>query len=505
MIMKNVLLLFFILFVTSLMTKAQVIFNPATFEPGDSLAPGMSIVSIDGKNYLQVILDGWNSYLDVPEITLGTSQVAKCDFKYSLCAASDDTLDLSNINGVVQIMDTVNRVPNPWGAGTIPAATGISESPVSGSWAKLSMTVSSSMKKVHQIQFFGQQKLSWGPTVGDTLWIAKVQAVTTNPNVILDPREIDPTELPAGMSIANIDGTDYIQVILDGWNSNLYIKEFTLKSGMTATCKFKYSLCTASDDTLDLSNINAVVQLMDTVNRVPNPWGAGTIPSATGLSQSPVDGNLVALSNAMSADMKIVNEIQFFGQQKLSWGPTVGDTIWAGIIMLADKAKPSAPANLAATVDGSTVNLTWEASTDNATVTGYIVSQADVVLDTISALLLTVNDLANGSYTFKVTAMDNSGNLSAASTVEATVGVNSIENTDKQKLLVYPNPANSFLNILNAEVGTIANIYSISGELVLSGTVDNSRILDISSLQSGIYYIRLSNTNMNSEVKLIKK
>ncbi len=54
--------LLFVLFfsLSTIFSSAQVIFDPATY-PQDSLPAGMTIDSIDGKVYVQIILNGWNS------------------------------------------------------------------------------------------------------------------------------------------------------------------------------------------------------------------------------------------------------------------------------------------------------------------------------------------------------------------------------------------------------------------------------------------------------------
>jgi hypothetical protein len=129
----------------------------------------------------------------------------------------------------------------------------------------------------------------------------------------------------------------------------------------------------------------------------------------------------------------------------------------------------------------------------------------DVAIDTIAGLTLPVNGLADGSYTFKVVAVDSSGNKSAASSVAVSLPVVGIKVTEEQPITVYPNPANNILNIKNAQVGTVVNIYSISGQFVITNVINSDGTIDISSLQSGIYTLQLSNADATSVIKLIKK
>ena len=88
----------------------------------------------------------------------------------------------------------------------------------------------------------------------------------------------------------------------------------------------------------------------------------------------------------------------------------------------ADTTPPTVPTGLTAAVVGSsTVNLAWNASTDNVGVTGYTVYQGASVAGTTGSTTYTVGGLACGtSYSFSVDASDAAGNRSAKATVSAS-------------------------------------------------------------------------------------
>jgi fibronectin type 3 domain-containing protein len=96
----------------------------------------------------------------------------------------------------------------------------------------------------------------------------------------------------------------------------------------------------------------------------------------------------------------------------------------ATVMLLApDGEKPTAPANLLATVNGSDVDLTWDASSDNVEVTGYKVYRDGVLLDSISpATSYSDTGVPAGDHGYTVRAVDASGNLSDPSNT-ATVTV----------------------------------------------------------------------------------
>lgn len=198
---------------TVFVAKSQVIFDPATYDtvsmPLDST---MKIVDMDGTKYLQVVLQGYNSFINVPQVTLGTNQSAKVQIKYTL-GPETDSVDMSMVNATVQIMDTLDSVPNLYGAGNVPAYTGIQQNGVTGTFVSLSTGIDKRLPYVNKIQFYGQEKPSYGPTTGDTIWVGKIRASSADPNVIFDPREADTTALGPGMSIVSINDTTYLQVV----------------------------------------------------------------------------------------------------------------------------------------------------------------------------------------------------------------------------------------------------------------------------------------------------
>jgi hypothetical protein len=485
-------------------SKVKVVnpFDIRTFE-GD-VPEGASIVTIDGKKYLKVILNGWNSSFMVKPFNIREGYEATVEFKYARCQATADTLDISKINAVVQLMDTVNKVKNPWGEGMVPSSTGLSQSPASQSFKTITAKLSSSMKLVNQIQFFGQQTISWGPTSGDTIWVGMVSFKSTSP-IVLDPEQVD-IELPNWMKVVTLDGKKYFQVVLNGWNSTINIVPVPLKEGYSAQVEFKYARCQATADTLDLAKINAVVQVMDTVDKVKNPWGEGMVPSSTGLSQSPASATFKTVTTKLSNAMTLINQVQFFGQQTISWGPTVGDTLWFGKITLVDQTKPTAPANLNATVAGNDVTLTWDASTDNDGIAGYIVKQGDNILDTITKTTYKVVGLADGTYTFAVIAMDKSNNLSAESKVEGVVVGTSVENSSIVTLTIYPNPVTDVLYIRSADVIKNIAIYNVTGQLQRIMSLNtNTAAIHVADLNNGLYFIQVQTTSSIVTQRIIKK
>lgn len=84
---------------------------------------------------------------------------------------------------------------------------------------------------------------------------------------------------------------------------------------------------------------------------------------------------------------------------------------------IADTEAPSAPTNLVSTaITETSVSLSWESSTDNVGVTGYIIYEGGTEVATVTETSYDATGLtANTAYTYTVKAKDNAGNLSSTS------------------------------------------------------------------------------------------
>ena len=82
-----------------------------------------------------------------------------------------------------------------------------------------------------------------------------------------------------------------------------------------------------------------------------------------------------------------------------------------------------------------------------------------------------------------------------------------IKNISNEYFNIYPNPAHDriVINCVNNKKMNMA-IYNLFGELLIQAELNNSKnMIDINTLSSGIYIIKLSSINWSIKRKLIKK
>jgi hypothetical protein len=140
----------------------------------------------------------------------------------------------------------------------------------------------------------------------------------------------------------------------------------------------------------------------------PNSVGWTTANWATAWQTSHPDG--IYWYDCSSAHSQPLNANRKAYAAWYLWARLAG---WNGDSSAVDSAKPSAPANLAGTVDGTSVTLTWNASTDNTGVSGYYVCRNGARIATVAATTYTDTGLTNGTaYSYKVAAYDAAGNVS---------------------------------------------------------------------------------------------
>ena len=83
----------------------------------------------------------------------------------------------------------------------------------------------------------------------------------------------------------------------------------------------------------------------------------------------------------------------------------------------------------------------------------------------------------------------------------------SLEETDLNAIVIYPNPTDNilYINWPNSEQGTF-QLINISGEIIKSfNKIYPFNILDVSKYASGVYFLKINSAEIVTEIKFIKE
>lgn len=174
--------------------------------------------------------------------------------------------------------------------------------------------------------------------------------------------------------------------------------------------------------------------------------------------------------------------------------------------------------NLQASLQGSNLELTWNASAEN-NIIGYHVYKSTSEFGTytrltstpISALNYTDVAFSNTNHWYMIRAIK-SQITGSGSYLNPSIGISksatemlSIENFKKNSFSLYPNPANSIVTLeSNLEIKSIS-IYDLQGKLIFQKNNSISHF-NISNFENGIYLVKITSQNGDTNtIKLIKK
>lgn len=86
-------------------------------------------------------------------------------------------------------------------------------------------------------------------------------------------------------------------------------------------------------------------------------------------------------------------------------------------------------------------------------------------------------------------------------TIQTTIGIN--ENT-QSNLRIFPNPCTNMLNV-SAENYNKVELINLLGQVVYTNSINNFAEINVSNLNNGVYFVRLSGENGTTTQRFIKK
>jgi len=168
-------------------------------------------------------------------------------------------------------------------------------------------------------------------------------------------------------------------------------------------------------------------------------------------------------------------------------------------------------------MDGSDVTISPSTNYEVSMTSGTGFQSSDIVLLAFDGTATTVYvrlkaGLDIGDYNSEMISITGGGAAAGAGVVcngFVDIGENVEFANNDDNLMIFPNPVNDVLNIRLSETNSNEitwNIVSITGQVVMSGTMDsNNSVIDISNFKSGMYILNLRDDQNNYFRKFNKK
>ena len=170
---------------------------------------------------------------------------------------------------------------------------------------------------------------------------------------------------------------------------------------------------------------------------------------------------------------------------------TGDDTAWIDDIIFPPTSVITfiAPAtDLVAEAQDANVVLTWTASED---ADSYIVKRDGEVVGTTAETNFTDEVASDGTYSYSVYAAKENGSISTPVSTLVTVVFDAASDNQEAHISVYPNPANSVLNIVSADSFEY-RLFNSTGQEVANGVAQGVKQINVSNLSKGVYFLHLT-------------
>ncbi|MBQ8760528.1 MAG: T9SS type A sorting domain-containing protein [Bacteroidales bacterium] len=143
--------------------------------------------------------------------------------------------------------------------------------------------------------------------------------------------------------------------------------------------------------------------------------------------------------------------------------------------------------DLEAQVELNQVTLTWDAP---RAFSNYAIERNGVQVAETEETTFVDSELADGTYTYSVTAVYEEG-ASMPVSVTVIVGDDNVMENESLMFVVYPNPANDVININSNASEYEYQLINALGQVVVSGQSSGKHQLDITNINKGVYFLKV--------------
>ena len=340
------------------------------------------------------------------------------------------------------------------------------------------------------IYFSSDSAITWSniassvPNTGLYQW--PIPIITSSTCLIRIQSSIDSTIFDISDSVFAIGAYNEINIVLPNGGE-------IFNPGTTTTIEWHASLYNLSNDSVDIyfSSDSAITWTNISINEDNDSNYQWTIPSIISTNclikiQSSADSSIFDISN------QVFTINTFVPPSVTISSPSSGDTL----------------------VGGSNVIINWIASFGSKgidSVNIYFTEDSLATWNTIA--LLEPNDssylwtipMLNSSHCFIKIVSSNDSTISDTSQMFSITKPIGIQEFDKFKLNIYPNPTNSIINISSSVQIKRVELFDINGKLMLIERAFFDKSIAINTLPTGIYILRGYYDNKVFIRKIIKK
>ena len=168
----------------------------------------------------------------------------------------------------------------------------------------------------------------------------------------------------------------------------------------------------------------------------------------------------------------------------------------------------SAEATLNGTINANSISttVTFEYGLTTSYGTTVTATQSPVTGTTTSAVSYVLTGLVpNTTYHFRVNGVNAGGTTNGADlTFTTTIGTG-LNGNGNQQITLYPNPATDAFRMQGLNGVSSITLIDISGRTVLQQQVLENESVSVSTLQTGVYILKIKNNEGTIERKVVKK
>jgi len=165
------------------------------------------------------------------------------------------------------------------------------------------------------------------------------------------------------------------------------------------------------------------------------------------------------------------------------------------------------PTNLSGKDEEKTAVIIWSAPENpEGTLKGYNIYRDGTQINTavITAMEYHDEDLENGTYIYKVSAVYEECESPLTEGVTVVINVTGICTIPADTFQIFPNPAHNELNITGKVVPTAVRLYNITGQMVYETTQCTTNMkISVTTIPAGVYFIKIDTEYGNVTRKIV--